>query len=102
MVTGEKDEEFRKEGKWIESRLIDRADGERPAVGRHYDAVEFTNGYGPTRPRFLVEYKGFDFLPYVYRKYSNGLIVDTGMSWRINLGKILFIHNYTIPDHPKP
>lgn len=68
MVSGEKNVEFREQSKWIESRLI----------GKQYDRVRFTNGYGATRPRFSVSFKGFKLAPKgVYKTYSNGLEVDT-------------------------
>lgn len=27
---------------------------------KHYDAVQFTNGYSPSSPRFLIELRGID------------------------------------------
>lgn len=72
METGEKPFEFRNQGEWIMSRLIN-LDG----THKQYDAVEFTNGYGATRPKFLCKYLGFDFARNNYQvSYSNGLIVD--------------------------
>lgn len=54
MVTGEKNQEFRKPTKWILSRLYNK-DG----TPKHYDVVKFTNGYGKDKPQFVCEYKGF-------------------------------------------
>ena len=74
MVTGEKKEEFRPKSAWIESRLINSATGE----DKQYSRVKFTNGYGPTKPSFTVSFKGYKLEANgVYRKYSNGLEVDT-------------------------
>lgn len=73
MKTGDKKLEFRKPSKWIMSRLVDK-NGEP----KHYDYVEFTNGYGADKPKFMAEYKGFEFsktlLPATYH-YTNGLSV---------------------------
>ena len=55
MVNGEKKMEFRKKGKWIESRLIDSSTG----VDKQYDRVSFVNGYGAGRPRFTATFKGY-------------------------------------------
>lgn len=51
MVTREKRVEFRELSPWIKSRLYDKQ-----GKLRHYDLVEFTNGYGATRPRFVCEF----------------------------------------------
>ncbi len=68
MISGEKKVEFREQSRWIESRLI----------GKQYDRVRFINGYGPTRPRFSVSFKGYKLAPKgVHETYSNGLEVDT-------------------------
>lgn len=92
MVTGEKDKEFRVNSKWITSRLIDK-DGNP----KKYDEVIFVNGYGPDKPRFKAEYKGFKrvLIPKVY-KYSNGLEVKDLKfdDFEIKLGKILELKNY--------
>ena len=50
MIAGKKNKEFRKPSKWIESRLI----------GKLYNFVKFTNGYGNDKPFFYVEYKRFE------------------------------------------
>ena len=49
ISSGIKKEEYRTPGKWIYSRL----------VRKDYDAIEFVNGYGADKPRFLIEYRGF-------------------------------------------
>lgn len=73
MKTGDKKLEFRKPSKWIMSRLVDK-NGEP----KHYDYVEFTNGYGADKHKFMAEYKGFEFsktlIPATYH-YPNGLSV---------------------------
>ncbi|MDM1045891.1 hypothetical protein HX004_14120 [Myroides sp. 1354] len=97
MVTGEKDFEHRKKGKWIESRLFDKKGNKRD-----YDLVLFFNGYGNDKPYFIVEYKGFE----VYDKcvslmsFYNGLTVDARIGdYIIQLGKILEIGNYDNRKH---
>ena len=50
MIAGKKNKEFRKPSKWIDSRLI----------GKSYNFVKFTNGYGNDKPFFYVEYKSFE------------------------------------------
>ena len=73
MVTGEKNQEFRKPTKWILSRLYNK-DG----TPKHYDVVKFTNGYGKDKPQFVCEYKGLEELSGnvgIY-KYSNGFEVN--------------------------
>jgi len=49
IANGEKLEEYRAPGKWIKSRL----------VGKAYDLVEFSNGYGKSVPKINVEYQGW-------------------------------------------
>lgn len=73
MVTGEKQEEFRKSSGWIRSRLFDSDYNEKK-----YDLIKFTNGYGGKRPYFICRYEGFmeGYLPFAERKYSNGLTVS--------------------------
>lgn len=93
MVTGEKPKEYRKPGKWIKSRLFNK-DGSK----KHYDFVEFTNGYGGHRPRFRAEFVTFYYAQRAYKKvYSNGLKVAVVKDdIVIELGKIDLITNYTI------
>lgn len=73
MVTGEKTQEFRKNKKWITSRLIDGSTG-RP---NEHAFIKFTNGYGNEKPYFTCEYKGFSYVGSDFKpiEYSNGLIV---------------------------
>ena len=73
MVTGEKQEEFRKNSDWIRSRLFDRLGNEK-----EFDYIKFVNGYGNNKPYFVCEYCGFMecYMNVAERKYSNGLIVS--------------------------
>lgn len=88
MVTGEKTSEYRHYSAWIRSRI------------GQYDIVEFINGYGNHRPRFTVEFIKWQFVTNnEIKKYSNGLIVKlTTNMIEIQLGKVLEIHNYSIPE----
>jgi len=74
MVTGEKFIEFRNPTKWIMSRLENK-DG----TPKKYDVIKFTNGYRPTKPNFVCQYKGFDEVDEqsgpVNFEFSNGLNV---------------------------
>jgi hypothetical protein len=72
MVSGEKTEEFREPSDWIKSRLFNN-DGSK----RDYDEIEYTNGYGSSRPRFITDFVGFELLSSVSRMYTNGLKVET-------------------------
>lgn len=86
MKTGEKKNEYRRPSKWIESRLYDK-DGNP----REYDAIEFINGYGATRPRFMCKYLGIGMSMQNYSlSYSNGLKVRVSDGdYIIKCGEIL-------------
>lgn len=73
MITGEKNEEFRKRSTWIMSRLYDNAGKQK-----HYDYIKFVNGYGNDKPYFICKYEGvFEcYMKVAKHSYSNGLIVD--------------------------
>ena len=73
MLSGEKKEEFREKGGWIESRLFD---SKNPGTRRQYDTVKFINGYGSDKPWFTTEFKGFQYSSDVHRRYSTGFEVD--------------------------
>lgn len=81
MVTGEKPEEFRKPTPWIKSRMI----------GKDYDVVKLTNGYGPDKRYFIADYHGFQICSVAQTKeYSNGLIVEIEPGFVvIQLGEII-------------
>lgn len=86
MKTGEKDVEFRRKSKWIESRLFDKNGNIR-----RYTQVEFVNGYGSTKPRFTTEFKDVVLVePGKTFSYSNGLTVHlTEKTYMIILGPII-------------
>lgn len=73
MITGEKQEEFRKDSQWIRSRLFDKEFNHR-----RYDLIHFTNGYGNDKPFFTCKFEGFldCYMDVKKRKYSNGLEVS--------------------------
>lgn len=74
MVTGEKNQEFRKPTQWIKSRLFNK-DG----TPKKYDVVKFVNGYGKDKPQFVCEYNGFEILhgPLPDLTYSNGFYLPS-------------------------
>lgn len=91
MLTGEKTEEFREPSDWIRSRLFN-PDGSM----RDYDRIEYTNGYGLTRPRFVTDFIGFELLECVHRQYSNGLkVVSDQPVYAIKHSQIIEKHNVT-------
>jgi hypothetical protein len=73
MVTGEKNEEFRKRSNWIMSRLY-----EKNGRQKHYNYVKFVNGYGNDKPYFICKYEGvFEcYMKVAKHSYSNGLVVE--------------------------
>ena len=54
ISSGEKREEYRQPGPWIESRVN---------PDRSYDLIEFRQGYGRTRPVVWVEFAGYHHGP---------------------------------------
>lgn len=98
MVTGEKDEEFRKPSDWIYSRLYKKVKRGKLVYHepREYDLIIFTNGYGNDKPYFIVEM--VNHIPSVTNwevTYSNGLTVHIIKGDHIiKLGNILEIGNY--------
>lgn len=98
MVTGEKDEEFRKPSDWIYSRLYKKVKRGKLVYHepREYDIVIFTNGYGNDKPYFIVEM--VNHIPSVIEwevTYSNGLKVNITYGTNIiRLGNILEVGNY--------
>ena len=73
MLSGEKKEEFREKGEWIESRLFD---SKILGTRRQYDTVKFINGRGRDKPWFTIEFKGLQYASDVHRRYSTGFEVD--------------------------
>ena len=90
MVTGEKCEEFREPSQWMLSRLYCK-DGTR----KHYDRIEYTNGYGSDRPTFTTDFCGFELVEGgVERVYSNNLkIASSGPLIVIHHSQVLRISN---------
>lgn len=87
MVSGEKNIEYRKANKWILSRL----------VGKSYDYVKFTNGYGNSRPYFICEFRSWAHATSGIHRYSNGLTANvTEGHVQINLGNIITKQNVII------
>ena len=80
IESGEKKEEYRKESKWILSRL-NRINKEELKF------VEFRNGYRKTSPSFIVEYKGWEIVKDIDKTYSNGLHVHADKLICIKLGE---------------
>lgn len=90
MHTGEKQTEFRKPSRWIESRLY-----EKDGNFKEFDLIQFTHGYGTDRPVFIAKYLGFSLSTADYKvEYSNGLIVDVEVGdYKIYIGQILKVAN---------
>jgi signal peptidase I len=87
IASGEKRQEYRVPSNWILSRLI----------GKQYDAVEFSNGYGKHVPKSLVKYLGW------HRNQG-----DANPKWGaipgqryiiIRLGNVISLHN--VLAHPR-
>jgi len=90
MVTGEKKHEFRNDSDWMRSRLYTP----KHAARKHFDAVEFTWGYGANRPRFTCRYLGHTF-GHERFTYSNGLTVEANPNGIVlKLGEIISIENF--------
>lgn len=77
IVGGYKTEEYRKASEYWRSRIENRT----------YDTIMFRNGYGPTRPTVLVEYKGWG------RVHAGG-----DDFYAIRLGKPLKMWNFELPS----
>jgi len=71
MLTREKCVEFRKMSPWMKSRLFDKQN--KP---KSYDYVEFTNGYGKTKPKFICKFITCKVIDKVEVSYSNGLTIS--------------------------
>lgn len=79
-ASGEKTLEYRKPTQWILSRLM----------GKKYDYVKFTNGYGSDMPYLICEYLDWSYAPVGTHLFSNGLKVRvTEGDVVIKLGAIL-------------
>ena len=88
MVTGEKQKEYRLVSKWMESRLFDKK-----GYPRHYDFIQFTNGYKKDSPKFICQYKGVSLVENVQETFSNGLTLDINEpTYVIHLGDIFDVY----------
>jgi len=90
IASGEKREEFREQGKWIDSRVN---------ANKEYDVVEFKNGYGPNVPTCVVEYRGYD-----WATGNPAWGAEPGKRYKvIYLGRVLSLHNAEVSDAgPEP
>ena len=80
IASGEKREEYREQGKWIDSRVN---------ANKEYDVVEFKNGYGPDVPCCVVEYLGYDWAA---GNPAWGAV--PGKLYKvIRLGRVISLHN---------
>ena len=93
MVTREKRNEYRRQSKWLMSRLLNK-DG----TDKYYDIIRFTNGYGKDKPSFDYNYLGYCISEYNQLfKYSNGLVVQVDtQTVIIRCGDIIAITNHKI------
>ena len=86
ILYGDKREEYRDVKAYFTSRLFSKEGKRIP-----YDAVEFTNGYNPDSPSFIIQYKGVSMgrpKPYwINRENVNGHF------YIIKLGHILSTKN---------
>ena len=89
MKTGEKHIEYRRQSKWIESRLFTK-----DKQVRSYAFVEFTNGYGADKPWFKAEFKGFTLESQIDVRFSNGLhVLSNEPTYCIQLGEVIESRN---------
>ena len=92
ILSGEKKKEFRNDSTsgWMRKKLF-KPDGS----SKHFNFVEFTNGYGRTRPWMKVEYKGFQEVTCVFKRYSTGLTININNknTFVIQLGKVVATRN---------
>lgn len=86
-ISGEKNSEFRRPSKWILARIL----------GKDYDLVKFTNGYGSDKPYFICEFNYWRHAEPNTHHYSNGLIVEVNSTYiEIVLGRVLEVGNYEV------
>jgi len=84
MVSGEKNKEYRRKSKWIETRLFDKS-----GQLKNYEFVQFTNGYKKDSPKFISEFKGVSVVEKLQETFSNGLQLDIKEpTYVIHLGKL--------------
>ena len=70
MVTGEKSEEYRTIGNWMNQRLFNK-DGSK----REYDYVKFVLGMGADNPFFICKFNGIKLVKHMHNEYSTGFEV---------------------------
>ncbi len=89
MVTGEKNEEYRDIGDWMNSRVFNR-DG----IKRDYDYVKFVLGMGNDKPVFICRFKGVQKVKNIHKKYSTGHEVNfDNERYAVLLGEVVFTDN---------
>jgi len=74
ILKGEKTTEYREVTPYWSKRL----------EGRHYDVIQFRNGYAKVAPTMTVEFKGMGIVTF-----------QTTSTYAIELGKILEVKNVT-------
>ena len=74
ILKGEKTTEYREVTPYWSKRL----------EGRHYDVIQFRNGYAKIAPTMIVEFKGMGIVTF-----------QTTSTYAIELGKILEVKNVT-------
>jgi hypothetical protein len=89
MITGEKNEEYREVGDWMNSRIFNK-DGSI----REYDYVKFVLGMGADKPVFVCKFLGVKKVKNIHKKYSTGFEVNfDGERYAVMLGEVIFTDN---------
>lgn len=89
MITGEKNEEYRDIGDWMNSRVFNK-DGSK----RDYDYVKFVLGMGADKPVFICRFKGIKKVKNIHKKYSTGHEVNfDNERYAVLLGEVVFTDN---------
>lgn len=84
ILSGEKHEDYREDKPKL-TQLMFTKDG----VPKHFDYIEFRNGYEADSPRIIVEYKGYYKTSFVEKEYSNGFIASFRNVVVLKLGKVV-------------
>ena len=85
MVTGEKNEEYRKIGKWMNSRVYNKDGSERK-----YDFVKFVLGMGSDKPFFVCRFEGVKKVDRFNKTYSSGhQVTFENEQYAVMLGEVL-------------
>lgn len=93
IENGEKKEEYREVKTYWERRLMryeivsrnNRASMKVPVAFKHFDFIEFKNGYGKNAPTLLVECKGID-IDSAKPEWSDN---SQGLKFVIKLGNVI-------------